>query len=200
MLRRMGAVVTASLERPGFYPVGGGKFIATVTPGRLDRIEVVQRGAELSRGAEAIVSNLPLDIGRRELDEVAHRLSIDQDSLRLSGRTRAMGPGNIIMVTLDFEQVTEVFSGHGKVGVRAEHVADKVVMNAQRWLASGAAVGPHLADQLLLPMALAGGGRYTIGRPSLHTRTNAEVIRQFVDVDIAITPVAEKRWEVTVRS
>jgi RNA 3'-terminal phosphate cyclase (ATP) len=44
--------------------------------------------------------------------------------------------------------------------------------------------GPHLADQLLLPFALAGGGSFTTVKPSLHARTGADVVSRFLDVQI----------------
>jgi RNA 3'-terminal phosphate cyclase (ATP) len=36
----------------------------------------------------------------------------------------------------------------------------------------------------MLPMALAGGGSFTVDRVSLHARTNADVIAHFLPVDI----------------
>ena len=57
--------------------------------------------------------------------------------------------------------MTEVFTGFGEKGVSAEQVAKGAVERARIYLASPVAVGRHLADQLLLPLALAGGGEFT---------------------------------------
>ena len=46
--------------------------------------------------------------------------------------------------------------------------------------------GVHLADQLLIPMAMAGGGAFHTRRPGRHTTTNAEVVWRFLDVTIDI--------------
>ena len=54
------------------------------------------------------------------------------------------------------------------------------------YLASEAATGPHLADQLLLPLALARGGRFTTLRPTPHTRSNIAVIEKFLPVEISV--------------
>jgi len=45
-------------------------------------------------------------------------------------------------------------------------------------------VGEHLADQLLLPLAVAGGGRFRCADLSLHASTNIDTIRAFLDVQI----------------
>lgn len=55
---------------------------------------------------------------------------------------------------------------------------------ARDYIASGAAVGEHLANQLMLPMALAGSGRFTVSRVSQHAMTNAGAIGRFLPVDI----------------
>jgi RNA 3'-terminal phosphate cyclase (ATP) len=94
------------------------------------------------------------------------------------------GPGNVLLITLDSEQVTEVFAAFGEKSVRAEEVARLALGDVRRYLASGAAVGEHLADQLLLPMALAGGGSFTLDRVSQHALTNADVIGRFLPVAI----------------
>ena len=65
------------------------------------------------------------------------------------------GPGNVVMIELESEHVAEVFTGFGRRGVRAEDVATQAVCEAQQYLAAGVPVGPHLADQLLLPLGIA---------------------------------------------
>ncbi len=50
-----------------------------------------------------------------------------------------------------------------------------------------APVGGYLADQLLVPMALAGGGAFRTLPPSRHTLTNIEVLKAFLDIDVTVT-------------
>lgn len=49
------------------------------------------------------------------------------------------------------------------------------------YVASGAFAGPYLADQLIMPFAIAGGGAFTTVKPSSHTRTAADVVTMFLD-------------------
>lgn len=206
-LTRMGADVTLTLERPGFYPVGGGKLSVEVTPGAfhdgpvvptsLKKIQLLERGAATFRRAVAVVNNLPPNIGQRELQVLAKPLQLKRQEMRVDD-PKALGPGNVLMLTLGFEHVTEVVTSFGERSKRAEQVGEEVLIAAQEYLSSEAPVGEHLADQLLLPMALAGGGAFRTLAPSLHTTTNIEIIRQFLDVPIRVEREHEKIWRIEV--
>ncbi|MEM8709882.1 MAG: RNA 3'-terminal phosphate cyclase, partial [Planctomycetota bacterium] len=52
--------------------------------------------------------------------------------------------------------------------------------------ATDAPVDPHLADQLMLPMALFSGGRFRCTTVTEHSRTNAEVINRFLPGAVSI--------------
>jgi len=198
LLRRMGAEVSLQLNRHGFYPAGGGEFTAQIQPAALQPLHLEQRGGRLNAYGESLVAALPIHIARRELEVVRKRMGWSEEQLLLRGLSNDQGPGNALLLTLEHEAVTEVFTGFGEKGVTAEAVAEKTVEATRRYLASGAAVGPHLADQLLLPLALAGGGSFTTLAVSQHTLTNAAVIRRFLPVNIAIDNVDGGAWRVDV--
>jgi hypothetical protein len=86
------------------------------------------------------------------------------------------------MLEMEFEHITEVVTAFGARDIRAETVAQTAVNEARHYLETDAPVGEHLADQLLLPLVLAGGGTFRTSTLSLHSRTNIDVIRQFLDV------------------
>jgi RNA 3'-terminal phosphate cyclase (ATP) len=199
ILAKMGVAAQLTLNRPGFYPAGGGSLTVRLSPvDKLAPIELMERGQLKKRCAEAVFANLSADIAERELKVVRELLNLLDDELHVRGEYRSAGPGNVLLLTFGFDQLTEVFSGFGQLGVSAETVAKRASQNARRYLASTAAVGPHLADQLLLPMALAGGGKFTTLRPSLHAITNMEVIRRFVSVDIDCQEIGGGVWRVEV--
>jgi RNA 3'-terminal phosphate cyclase len=77
----------------------------------------------------------------------------------------------------------EVFTSFGKMGVSAEKVGTDAASQVSAYLASEAAVSEHLADQLLLPMALAGAGSFTTAAISPHAQTNMDVIKRFLPVN-----------------
>lgn len=185
LLSRMGAKVDLSLNRFGFYPAGGGEIIACITGGNsLIPLHLNSRGERVKAYAESFFAGLPAHIAERELAVVKRRLAWNDGQLFMRGLERGQGPGNALLITLEYEQVSEVFSGFAEKSVSAEAVAGGAVKAALNYMASEAAVGAYLADQLLLPMALAGGGSFTATEWSLHAATNAEVIRRFLAVDI----------------
>ena len=197
ILRSMGARVEATLERHGFYPAGGGRFHVAIEPwSTRNRVALRDRGATTIR-ARAIVASLPESVAERELAVVRERLGIDRAACRLE-RVPSQGPGNCLAIELESEALTEVVTGFGERGVPAETVASGACDEAATYLDAGVPVGIHLADQLLIPMALGQGGTFRTVDPTDHTRTNADVIRRFLDVSIVFAQDRANVHEISV--
>jgi len=139
-------------------------------------------------------------IAERELGVLRKTFGWRAENLRVQEVSHPLGPGNVLTVRVESTHLTEVFTGFGQRGVRAEEVARRTVCEVQQYLEAAAPVGRRLADQLLLPMALAGGGRFRTVSLSQHTLTNMAVIQQFLDVEIAANEVADQVWELTIRA
>ena len=181
LIERMGPRVATVLECPGFYPAGGGRCTVRITPSaRLEPLTLLERGEIKQRRARALVAHLPRQIADRELAVVRNRLGWSDDELEtvvVDGDTP--GPGNVLLLEVESEHLTEIFCGFGEVGIRAESIAEHASKEARRYLAAGVPVGMHLADQLLVPLALAGGGAFRTVGLSSHSRTNLDVVRLF---------------------
>lgn len=199
LVARMGPRCEVVLERPGFFPAGGGRFRATIDPAAgFGRLDLRERGAIRGRRATASVAMLPRSIAERELEQVRERLNWDESALRIESIAKAVGPGNAVTVEIESEHLTELFTGFGERGVSAERVGSMVAEEAVDYLAAGVPVGRHLADQLLLPMALGEGGVFRTQRPTGHTRTHVELLRTFLSTDIQLRDVGERAWEIDV--
>jgi RNA 3'-terminal phosphate cyclase (ATP) len=197
-LRRMGATIDTAIDRYGFYPAGGGCYRVSIVPApSLEPIALLERGDVRVR-ARALVSALPEEIAKRELTIVRERLGLDRESCHVETVDSSIGPGNILFIAIEGEPVTEIVTGFGEKQVSAEQVAARACAEARALLAAGVPVGPYLADQLLIPMALAGGGAFRTLAPSRHTVTNARVIRQFIDVPIAFDREADTVYRVSI--
>ncbi len=199
LIERMGPKIYANLERPGFYPAGGGKFTVTIKPStRLQRLDLPERGKILNRSARAVLARLPRHIAERELKVVREKLGWNEACCHIEDADSSPGPGNILFLEIESEHCTEVFTGFGERGVSAEKVAEDTVRQAEVYLRADVPVGPYLADQLLLPMALAGGGSFRTLAPTRHLTTNMEVIRLFLPVDVNMRQLAANDWEIIV--
>jgi RNA 3'-terminal phosphate cyclase (ATP) len=195
----MGAVVNLNLERHGFYPRGGGTIEVRVVPvDRLQPIQIRERGARLRGYAEAYICGVPLHVAERELAVVGNRLNWAPEELKIRGISSEMGPGNALVITLEYEGITEVFTGFGERRRSAESVGEGTVREARDYLAHEAPVGPHLADQLLLPMVLGGITGFVTCAPTSHFTSNADVIHAFTDRRIAVEPEG-KAYVISVR-
>jgi len=202
LVNRMGPTVTARLERYGFYPAGGGRLVFDITPAAtLQPIELLTRGPVTARRARALVANLPRHIGERELAVVRAKLNWPDDALTVEETRNSPGPGNALMLEVESKGVTEVFTAFGAIGVSAEAVAERAVGYAREYLAApDVPVGECLADQLLLPLALAGGGAFVTTKISRHTATNIDLIAKFLPARIMTGESDGGRWLVRVES
>ena len=180
VVRRMGAKVEMKLTRHGFYPRGGGRIEVDITPGKLAPTECLTRGALQSVSATALFAALAFDIADREIKTARKFLpEWPDEAFAVRELPAEQGPGNALLLEAQFEQGCEIVTGFGKLGVSAESLAKTAAHRMAGFLATDAFAGPDLADQLLLPFALAGGGSFTTVKLSQHSLTAADIIERF---------------------
>jgi RNA 3'-terminal phosphate cyclase (ATP) len=195
LLRRMGYRIHADLKRWGWYPVGGGEVICEIAAGPSDRnvspcnpIELVSRGPLQRIAGRAVAANLPAHIPQRMADRV-------RDSLKYLGVpvdiqpqwVTAACPGAGVFLVAEYKELPASFSAYGRLGKPSESVADEAITVFRTHHASEAAIELHLADQLLLPLAIAtDASLFTVVRPTGHLMTNAWTIDQFEIARISI--------------
>jgi len=163
-----------------------GRIAVTIEPGTLSPIEIVDTPAITARHAAAIVARLPTHIATRELGVVRERLGfadVECEVRELHG-----GPANLVMLEIERDDLRELVTVHGEKGLRAETVAARACDELAAYLSADVPVGSHLADQLLLPLAVAGGGRFRCAPLSLHATTNIDTIGRFLDLPIRVVP------------
>ncbi|EHV6804016.1 RNA 3'-terminal phosphate cyclase, partial [Salmonella enterica subsp. enterica serovar Amsterdam] len=152
-------------------------------------LTLISRGETLRITAEALLASVPHHVGEREVATLeTHFPQAEKNVVALEG---GCGPGNALSLMIQSEQLTELFAAFGVKGTSAEAVANQVAHEARRYLASPAAVGEHLADQLILPLALAGEGAFTVARASAHLLTNIAVVERFLPVTFNLEEAKE---------
>jgi RNA 3'-terminal phosphate cyclase (ATP) len=199
LINRMGAGVNVTLQNRGFAPAGGGQIHASISPTRrLQPLDLLQRGAIIRCHAEVLLANLPAHIAERELAVIAGQLSLPASDQHVTVDSSAPGAGNVASIMIESAHITECFSAFGKKGLPAERVAELAVRPAQRYLAAGVPVGEHLADQLLVWIALAGRGSFVTLKPSLHTLTNIDVIESFAGLSFDVRQLGHDAWQISL--
>jgi RNA 3'-terminal phosphate cyclase (ATP) len=198
VLRKMGPNVTAQLARSGFYPAGGGQISFDIQPKELARIDMSSRGPLTSQYVISRVAALPFNIVERELLVFERRFGWNKSQLRPERLPDEQGPGNVVLVHAESQHLTEVISAVGEKGVPAERVAMTAMEEFEAYVNADVPVGEHLADQLMLLMALGKGGSYLTVKPSLHTTTHAQILQVFLGTKIKMEPVTEHAWMIEV--
>lgn len=203
LLHKIGIECQIERSALGFYPAGGGKWKINIKPTKdLSRIELAEAASNFAVAPEncrlhALVSQLPPSIGEREIATARAILNWSASKGAVT-EVDSLGPGNSFQLKINSKTHTSVFEVVGEFGVSGERVAKRCAGRVRKFIHSQAAVEEQLADQLLIPMVLAGSGSYTTTKPTLHTTTNIEVIRQFVDINITMEKHNEVCWKISV--
>jgi RNA 3'-terminal phosphate cyclase (ATP) len=214
MMARLGLHAQCRLDAWGFYPLGGGQITAEILPlgppasqgagatltAPSDGPGFLERGPLQRVAGQAAACNLPSHIAQRMADRATSVLMAA--GLRAAvtpTRVQGIGPGAAIFLFAGYETVPSGFAGLGAKGKPSEQVADEACEALLAHHASGAAIDPHLADQLLLPLALAPGRcQFTTGRVTQHLLTSAHVVEQFVAARIEVVGQEDEPGLVTV--
>lgn len=183
-LSRLGICATLELERWGFYPMGGGELVAQIDgqASGLRHASLTERGPLRRVWGTAVVSNLPSHIPQRMANRARNLLAEAGLKADLQARrVRANGPGAGIFAFVEYENgIRAGFTAYGRKGLPAERVAEAACRDLLRFDRSNAAIDMHLADQMILPLALADGmSQFKTCRVTQHLRTNMWVVEQF---------------------
>jgi RNA 3'-terminal phosphate cyclase (ATP) len=188
-LQRLGVKAEIRMSRAGFYPRGGGMVSAVIRPGLPSHpLRLVDSGRLLRIRVLSAVANLAESIAERQSRQARSRLEgcgapVEVEQFGMS----AASPGTMLMLQGDFEHSRCGYAALGERGKPAERVADEASDAFLRFSATGAAVDEYLADQMLIPLALAPGtSELRTARVTKHLLTNAWVIGQFLEARIEI--------------
>jgi RNA 3'-terminal phosphate cyclase (ATP) len=190
VLARMGLRAEVELLEWGWYPQGGGEIKAAINQSarQLSGLNLTERGALLRLHGLAVAANLPAHIPQRMADRAAKLLEGQSVAMEIKPlRVKADCAGAGIFLTAEYactcgpgERTYAGFSALGARGKPAEQVAEEACRALLAFQRSAAAVDKHLADQLILPLALADGpSAFLAEEISQHTQTNIWVVEKF---------------------
>lgn len=185
-LERIGLRIKLTMERPGFYPRGGGRIQAVIQPcDRIRPLLLTHRDPINSAGGLSAVAGLPETVARRQARRAKNRLAARGIEALIPQEQWPGGPGSMLAIVLNKAPVPTLFFGLGARGKPSEAVADEAIDEVLAYLDSNAPVDAHSADQIVLPLALAGGAsEFRVAQITMHLHTNIAVIKMFIDRQI----------------
>jgi RNA 3'-terminal phosphate cyclase (ATP) len=206
-LARIGVSLELGLSSFGFLPVGQGEITGRVAglgsqAGTHFRpVEIIARGPLRSVWGRAVAANLPSHIAQRIAARATALLSSSAPAISIREEdVRAASPGAGLFLTAEYEHISAGFNAFGARGKSSEMVAAEAAGALLRHLRSGAALDPHLADQVLLPLALVcAPSTFTCEAVTRHLETNAWVIGQFGIADVQVEAREDGTVLVSVR-
>ena len=202
-IKTLGLDAGLEMPRAGFYPRGGGEITAKIFPaGEIEPLVLEERGQLKRITGVSAAGNLPGHIIRRQREQAEKRLAGEGFTCPLLIKEEEMpaaGRGTMLLLLAEFEYSSCCYYGLGAVGKRAEAVADEAVDGLVGFMKTDGVMDEHLADQLVLPLALAGGSsRFVTPKVTRHLLTNIEVIKKFLSVEIEVEDMGEKGGRVSI--
>jgi len=201
IMAQMGLHTAVQTKKLGFYPAGGGDWSIQIEPVRalqplqLKSPEFKTEELVAALQLQVLCSKLPEHISQREIRAFTAAMALGPLQVNVH-EVNSQGPGNMLIATVKHSLLTCQFELAGQRGLSAEKLASTLALSVKHWLAARVAVEEYLADQLLLPLAVAGAGQFSTLEPSLHCTTNIEVIRCFGLATFNLDQTSEQSWTI----
>jgi RNA 3'-terminal phosphate cyclase (ATP) len=206
MVERLGLRARLELGRWGWYPQGGGEIVAHITglgptPQTLEPLTLLERGKLEEVWGISAASRLPDHIIQRQKDQAIARLRARHIKAEIDAiQAPSVGPGTVLFLLAQYEHLAAGFVGYGRLRYPAEKVADDAADAFEQHLTSKQALDPHLADQIILPLALVPGtSSFTTSQITRHLLTVGWVVEQMLPRRVIIEGQESEPGTVHVR-
>ncbi len=185
---KIGFKINIDLKRAGFYPHGGGEIKAVINPiTEIKPLNVIDRGRLLKIQIYSAHSNLTDEVAKRQAKTAEKILKNYAEVETIIDELESYSKNTTIAITGIFENSVCCYTNLGEKGKRAEIVAEEACEKFLNFLSSDSALDEYIADQILLPLSIAGEvSEFTILKITNHIKTNMETIKKFLDVDFEI--------------
>ncbi len=187
-MERIGLKIKVEMKKAGFYPHGGGEIKAVISPtDEIKPIKLIERGELLKIQVYSAHTNLTDEVAQRQAKTAEKILKRYGKIEVIIDELKSRSKNTTIAITGIFENAVCCYTNLGERGKRAEVVAEEACEKFIKFISSDAVIDEHMADQILLPLSIAGGiSEFKTPRITNHLLTNIETIKKFIGVDFEI--------------
>ena len=203
-LKLIGMDIKLFIDSYGFYPKGGGKIRACISPAKLLKpLIIMERGSIVNMTGYSCVGNLPLSIAERQrkamLEKIGSSVIPPLEKGGTGGFEKASeeafdkhpveielfdvptpGQGTFLFLRSESENSIAGFTAIGERGKKAEVVGEEVAVEFLRYYSTGAALDPHMSDQIALYLSVSKEESvFSTSSVTEHLMTNLWVIGLF---------------------
>jgi RNA 3'-terminal phosphate cyclase (ATP) len=188
LLRNMGYDIDMKVRTRGFYPQGGGEMVVGMATGEhILPLDLGKRGKFQRISGVCFTQKLPDHIADR-MASTARKTLVGHSPARLVMDRRdghSIGAG--IFLAAEYENTILASDALGEKGVSSEKLGELAATSLLLEIGSGETLDRHAADQILPYLSLAAGpSTFLVSEISMHFRTQSEIIKKFLDVDIEV--------------
>lgn len=172
--------------RYGFYPGGNGEVVVMTEPSvkRLSPLVLLDKGQLLVKECNMTFAKTG-DVCNKINEHLTPDFKCNFTEVQASGKGLPA-----VSIYTKYEGITEIITVYHQRQNSPKKTADEFTNFAIEYLTSSAPVDEHLADQLLLPLAIVSGGTYkasSVSKYSKHFETNVNIIQMFLGQRIAVS-------------
>ncbi len=190
-LEKIGIKVELNIIKDGFYPKGGGKIEATISPAgetKELKLQTPRHGHYeetniISVSSEELKSR---DVCKRMIKGFKLNFPVEKKINSEEIYTKTMNPGCYIHANYNYDSCRIGMSILGERTKKAEDIGKECAIRLLEEMRSGATTDHFTADQLLIYMAIKGLGQIKVSQVTEHMKTNMELIKKFLDVKFII--------------
>lgn len=188
LIHKMGGEVELDIKQWGYAPIGGGEWSAKVQPSLLSPLWLTKPGPLIDSRVRCYSSNIKPGVAERELETYKKSCKTNIEVLDQKF-PRAVSTGNLLSHRLVFDDYQTCMSMLGRQRVSAERIAQELASQVNEFMESGCTLNSYLADQMMLPLYVAGAGVYTTPEMTLHAETNIYTIKKLTGKELNVSEI-----------
>ncbi|MDR0523399.1 MAG: RNA 3'-terminal phosphate cyclase [Candidatus Methanoplasma sp.] len=187
LMRRMGINAEVEIVSRGFYPIGGGRAVATLDPiGDIAPLEIADLGRLKRIRGRCFAQHLPERVERDMVgacEKAMKGYGLEMEVQNGKGDSRGAG----IVLAAEYENgiiSSNVLTSKGR---SAEQSGIDVANDLLQEMNAGSTIDVHTADQIIPYMAMARGkSSFVVSRISKHLLSQMDTLESFLDVRFGV--------------